>query len=70
MPFKSAELIKKLEKLGFVQKRQAGSHLIMYKTGYQPIIIPVHKGKDVSSGVERQILKILDMSLAELKNIK
>jgi predicted RNA binding protein YcfA (HicA-like mRNA interferase family) len=45
-PLKASEVIHALERAGFEQKRQTGSHVVMYKPGLpRPVPIPVH-GKD------------------------
>ena len=53
---KPRELIKILEKEGFVFVRQSGSHAIFRKTGNKIIIVPIHS-KDIPSGTLNSILK-------------
>ena len=44
---KGKELVKLLEKEGWVLDRISGSHHIMVKDKMRSIPIPVHKGKDI-----------------------
>ncbi|MEO1255489.1 MAG: type II toxin-antitoxin system HicA family toxin [Bacteroidota bacterium] len=53
---KPKELIKLLEKEGFVFVRQSGSHAIYRKSGFKIIIVPVHS-KDIPTGTLHSILK-------------
>ncbi len=58
--FKSKEVISILQKLGFVQKRQTGSHLIMYNPNLKRTIpVPMHS-KDLKTGTLRSIIKQAD----------
>jgi predicted RNA binding protein YcfA (HicA-like mRNA interferase family) len=53
---KPKELIKLLEKEGFVFVRQSGSHAIYRKTGHKIIVVPIHS-KDIPTGTLNSILK-------------
>ncbi|MDC1068855.1 type II toxin-antitoxin system HicA family toxin [Candidatus Kapabacteria bacterium] len=53
---KPRELIKKLEKDGFVFIRQKGSHSVYFKKGIGNIIVPIHS-KDIPTGTLNAILK-------------
>jgi predicted RNA binding protein YcfA (HicA-like mRNA interferase family) len=56
------ELVRALERAGFVFRRQKGSHQIYQhsQTG-QRVSVPVHAG-DVPKGTLRQILRLADLS--------
>ncbi len=55
--FKPKEVISILQKLGFAQKRQTGSHVIMYNPSLvKTIPIPMH-GKDLKEGTLKAIIK-------------
>lgn len=55
--FKPKEVIQILGKLGFVQKRQTGSHLIMFHPTSKKIIpVPMHT-KDIKPGLMKSIIK-------------
>lgn len=51
------EIERKLRKKGYILTRISGSHFIFTKKGFQPISIPVHKGK-VKPFYVKQIEKI------------
>ncbi len=53
---KPRELIKILEKEGFVFVRQSGSHAVFKKAGKRIIIVPIHS-KDIPKGTLEGILK-------------
>ena len=56
-PLKSKEVIKKLSKLGFVGPIAGGKHVRMVNLQTKKIIpIPIHKGKDVSVGLIKEII--------------
>ena len=60
---KPRELVRALKKAGFVEQRQRGSHLRMYREADQRlVIVPMHKGKDVPTGTLRGILREADIS--------
>ena len=49
--------------------RQKGSHVI-FSNGKNTFPVPKHGSKDVSPGVEKQVLKILELTLGEFRKIK
>ena len=53
---KPRELVRLLEKEGFVFIRQSGSHAIYKKPGMKLIIVPIHS-KDIPTGTLNGILK-------------
>jgi predicted RNA binding protein YcfA (HicA-like mRNA interferase family) len=53
---KPKELIRLVEKEGFVFVRQSGSHAIYRKVGFKQIVIPIHS-KDIPTGTLNSILK-------------
>lgn len=69
MPFKYREFERKLTKLGYRVVRQKGSHVI-FSDGKNTFPVPHHGSKDISHGVEKQLLKILDLTSSEFRNIK
>ncbi|KAF5412698.1 MAG: hypothetical protein C5S38_07945 [Candidatus Methanophagaceae archaeon] len=65
-PLKVEELIRKLKKLGFVGPIPGGKHLRMVHPETKKIIpIPMHKGKDVSVGLIREIINEIGISREE-----
>lgn len=69
MPFKYREFEIKLTKLGYKIVRQKGSHII-FLDGKNTFPVPIHGSKDISPSVERQLLKILNLTINEFRNIK
>lgn len=53
---KAKELIRLLEKEGFLFVRQSGSHAIFKKLGNKIIVVPIHS-KDIPTGTLNGILK-------------
>jgi predicted RNA binding protein YcfA (HicA-like mRNA interferase family) len=51
------ELIKSLEKKGFVFVRQSGSHAIYKNSEDIKVTVPIHGKKDLGKGLLRQIMK-------------
>lgn len=67
---KPGELIKVLEKLGFFCTRKSkGSHFRYKHPDGRKTTVPVHKGKDISRGLLRKILRDVDISIEELKKL-
>jgi len=65
-PLKPLQLIRKLRKLGFEGPIPGGRHSRMVNTETGKIIpIPMHKGKDVSVGLIRTILREIDITPEE-----
>jgi predicted RNA binding protein YcfA (HicA-like mRNA interferase family) len=65
-PLKSREVLRKLRRLGFVGPLPGGrhAHMVHPETG-QMIPVPMHKGKDVSIGLIREIIRELGISRDE-----
>lgn len=64
------ELVRVLERAGFVRKRQKGSHLHMWReTDRKRVTIPVHQGKTVPLGTLRAILRDADISIEEFRKL-
>jgi predicted RNA binding protein YcfA (HicA-like mRNA interferase family) len=63
------ELIKILEKVGFKNVRQKGSHVFLKHQDNRITIIPVHKGKDIDRSLLRKILRDTKISPDNLKDI-
>jgi predicted RNA binding protein YcfA (HicA-like mRNA interferase family) len=69
MPYSFKEIERRLLKLGYKVVRQKGSH-VLFSNGTNTFPVPKHPGKDVSPGVERQILKLLRMEKDEFRDLK
>jgi len=63
-------LVRALERAGFVEQRQRGSHLHMKReSDGKRVTIPVHKGRDVPTGTLRAILRDADISIDEFREL-
>ena len=63
------EVVKALEKLGYVFDVQHGSHMILRHSAppYRRVTVPNHK--PVAKGTLRQIIKDVGLSIEEFKNL-
>ena len=67
---KPEELIRALEKLGFSCTRKSkGSHFRYKHSDGRRTTVPIHKGKDISRGLLRKILRDVDIPVDELKKL-
>lgn len=68
--FKPREVISILQKLGFIRKRQTGSHVIMNNPNSKRTIpVPVH-AKDIKKGLLQSIIKQADSTEKEFLKLK
>jgi len=51
------EMITYYKKHGWIQTRQTGSHVLMFKEGKGSQPIPVHGDRDLGKGLESKLLK-------------
>ncbi len=64
---KPKQAVKVLLKIGFIKKRQTGSHLILAKRG-KIIPVPIHP-RDLKKGVIKSIIKHSGLTLKEFLKI-
>ena len=65
---KPVELVRAVEKMGFIRtKKSGGGHLRYVHNDGRRTSIPMHKGKDISRGLLRKILRDVNVSINELK---
>lgn len=64
---KPRELIKILEKLGFVNTRTRGSHFFFKHADGRTTVVPMHQGKTIGLGLMRGILADIKMSKEEFE---
>ena len=68
--FKAKEIVKILKKLGYIEKRQTGSHLMMFNPELKRIIpVPMH-AKELKKGLVRAIIKEADSTEKEFLRLK
>jgi len=62
------ELVRVLKKAGFVEKRQKGSHLTMWReSDKRRATVPIHSGREVPIGTLRGILRDADISADDFR---
>ena len=60
------EIIKALEKNGFIIIRQKGSHVFLrQKNDNRTTVVPIHKGKDIDRSLLSKILNDAGLSIEE-----
>ncbi|WP_036478386.1 type II toxin-antitoxin system HicA family toxin [Myxosarcina sp. GI1] len=63
---KPQEVVKILNKLGFAEIRQKGSHKQFRHPDGRGTTVPFHKGKDISPTLLRKIASDIDMTVDKL----
>jgi predicted RNA binding protein YcfA (HicA-like mRNA interferase family) len=66
---KATELEKVLYQLGFVKKRQKGSHAFYRHDDGRTTTIPFHTGKDLPRPLLREILSEIKLSIDEYNSL-
>jgi predicted RNA binding protein YcfA (HicA-like mRNA interferase family) len=65
---KPRELIRVLERLGFrLARKSKGSHWQYEHPDGRRTTVPVHKGRDIGPGLQRKILRDIEMDVDELR---
>jgi predicted RNA binding protein YcfA (HicA-like mRNA interferase family) len=65
------ELVRALERAGFVRWRQRGSHLTLYRErDRRTLTIPIHFGKTIPKGMLHTILKQAGLDIDELDRLR
>ena len=67
---KGKELVRLLEKAGFVVARTRGSHVFLRHTDGRVTTVPVHSGEIVGPGLLRSILRDVELSVEDLLGIR
>ncbi|HEX4349139.1 MAG TPA: type II toxin-antitoxin system HicA family toxin [Verrucomicrobiae bacterium] len=63
---KPAEVCRLLERLGFVNVRQRGSHIQYRHPDGRGTTVPMHKGRDIAPSLLRQIARDIELTVEEL----
>jgi len=62
-----SELVRALKKAGFVERRQKGSHLHMFReSDKRRVTIPIHAGRNIPIGTLKAILKDADLTTDQM----
>jgi len=62
---KPREVVARLERLGFVEVRQRGSHKQFRHADGRVTTVPMHAGRDISPTLLRQICRDIRMTVPE-----
>ena len=68
MPYTVREVLAKLLRAGFIEKRQSGSHKILRHPDGRQTYVALHTG-DIPNGTFRSILKQAGLSEEEFKQL-
>jgi predicted RNA binding protein YcfA (HicA-like mRNA interferase family) len=68
MPHKAKEVLHKLRRAGFEDRRQSGSHLVLRHPDGRQTYLPMHTG-DVPTGTFKSILKQAGISEEEFREL-
>ncbi len=68
MPYKAREVLAKLQRAGFVVRRQSGSHVVLRHADGRQTYVAVHPG-DVPSGTMRAILRQAELGEEEFRKL-
>jgi predicted RNA binding protein YcfA (HicA-like mRNA interferase family) len=68
MPYTAKEVLAKLLKAGFIEKRQVGSHKVLRHTDGRQTYISMHT-RDIPTGTFKKILKQAKISEEEFNNL-
>ena len=63
---KPQEIVRILEKLGFVEVRQKGSHKQFRHEDGRGTTVPFHQGRDISSTLLRKIANDIGLTVEEM----
>ena len=66
---KPRQVIAALQRLGFIEVRQRGSHKQFRHPDGRVTTVPDHKGRDISPGLLRQILEDIRVSAEDFSRI-
>jgi len=68
MPYSPKEVLRKLQKVGFIIKRQSGSHIILRHPDGRQTYVAFHT-KDIPTGTFHAILKQSGLTIEEFNNL-
>lgn len=68
MPYKARELLAKLQRAGFIVKRQSGSHVVLRHPNGRQTYVALHPG-DIPNGTLRSIVRQSGLSEEELRRL-
>ena len=63
----SRRLVSILERHGFIQVRQSGSHAVFRHPDGRRTTVPIHFGRDLGRGLLRQIIRDAELTREDLQ---
>ena len=66
---KGKELVRALERAGFVVDRTRGSHVFLRHPDGRTTTVPIHSGETIGPGLLRAILRDVELSVDELADL-
>lgn len=64
------ELVRVLEEVGFVARRQKGSHRHLFRdVDRRRVTVPIRKGKNIPIGTLKSILKDAELTVDDLRRL-
>ncbi|MDZ4229473.1 MAG: type II toxin-antitoxin system HicA family toxin [Patescibacteria group bacterium] len=69
-PIRGKDLVKILERNGFMRVRQKGSHLRLEHPDGRKTSVPLHSGEAVGKGLLRKILHDVNMTPAQFSRLR
>ena len=68
MPYKAREVLARLQRAGFIIKRQSGSHAVLRHADGRQTYVAMHPG-DIPTGTFRSILKQSGLTEDQFRNL-
>ena len=67
---RAKQIVRALERAGFLKDRQKGSHLVMWHpTKNTHTVVPIHSGEEIQKSLLVEILKEADISIQDFLNL-
>ncbi|MBI2147500.1 type II toxin-antitoxin system HicA family toxin [Candidatus Woesearchaeota archaeon] len=70
IPISGKKMCKVVEKLGFLNVRQTGSHVRYFHPDGRKTVIPVHGNEELGKGLLGEILKQIELSREEYDRLR
>ncbi len=70
MPAKAKELMRAAQKLGFVRRRQKGSHARWIHPDGRATTIPIHPGTEIGGWLFHKLLRELGVTEEEFRRLR
>ncbi len=66
---KGKEIVRALEKAGFLVDRTRGSHMFLRHPDGRATVVPAHSGETIGPGLMRAIMRDAEMSIDDFANL-